>query len=268
MRKFTLMVLALGVVLMAGCEGDDPVGPGGTLNDVTGLAVDAASVGQTVVLTWDAYQEKGPEAIDGYRLFFHENATGTYLEIADIAAGTTTYSHTASAAGMYAIEAYEGENTSANVDETHTLPTLVEDTYTIWNNHAPADTHSGFMFGATSGTTGSAASAAFPQDVYCYDGGQGNLTWLYSGDYGTFGNGHHTDMFDGTASMPTSNAWSHGAMVVGDVIFGELSTGYYVKVYIDALPLYVGGTSNAYGIQFYYDYQPIQGLYLFTTATS
>ena len=71
MRKITLLVLALGVVLMTGCEGDDPVGPGGTLPDVTGFAVDAAaSTGQTVVLNWTVVQTKGSDAIDGYKLWF------------------------------------------------------------------------------------------------------------------------------------------------------------------------------------------------------
>ncbi len=269
MKKLTLIALMLGVILMTGCEGDDPVGPGGNLADVTGFAIDAASTGQTVVLTWNAVTD-GAAEIDGYKLWFKEDNEGNYTEIADIAVGTTTYSHTATAAGGYAIEAYKGDDTSSNLAKVTTMPTMISSTYTIWNNHAPADTHSGFIFGSSAGTTGSASSTSFAQDVYCYDGGQGNYTWLYSGDYGTFGNGHATAMYDHSTNFatPAGSNWNHGAMVVGDVIFGELYDGYWVKVYVDALPHYEGGSTNAYGIQFYYDFQPIQGLELFTTDSN
>lgn len=241
---------------------------GGGVPDVTGFEVDdAASNGQTVVLNWIAVTTDCPADIDGYKLYFREDNEGTYFEIADIDAGTTTYSHTASSAGGYAIEAYEGDDVSANVATANTLPILITATYTIWNNHCPADSHGGFIFGQTSGTTGSAPSTSFAQDIYCYDNGQGNFTWFFSGDYGTFGNGNHTDMYEHASgySMPTGSGWTYGGMIVGDVIFGELFNGYWVKIYVDALPHYEGGTANAYGIQFYYDYQPIQGLYLFTT---
>jgi len=271
MRKITLIAMLLGVIMLAGCTGDDPSGPGGTLADVTNFAVSATSAGTSVVLTWTAVASNGTDAIDGYKIYFNEDAA-TFVEgdlVGTIPDGTTTYTHAASSAGYYGIIAYEGDNTSENYATTDDLPNMISSAYTIWNNHAPATSHSGFIFGMTSGTTCLASSGN--HDMYCYDGGQGNLTWLYSGDYGTFGDGNNTNFYEHASSFasPGSGPWNPpaGPMVVGDVIFAELYDGYWAKIYVIALPHYTGGTDNAYGIEFYYDIQPIQGLELFTTAS-
>ena len=270
MKKLSLIVLVVGIMLAAGCTGDDPSGPGGDLAPVTGFAIDEnASGGTSVVLVWDAVTD-GPDAIDGYKLYIR-NAVGsgswTVVDEA-IPAGTTTYSHAATYAGEYGIIAYEGENTSSSTATCNDMPNFIPDSYTIWNNHAPATAHSGFIFGATSGQTVLAGQGG--HDMYCYDGGQSNYTWLYAGDYGTFGGGFDTDFYEHASSygMPGAGPWNPatGPMVVGDVIFAELYDGYWVKIYVTALPHYEGGTDNAYGITFYYDFQPIEGLELFSTA--
>ena len=70
-------------------------------------------------------------------------------------------------------------------------------------------------------------------------------------------------------AYPEGDAWVYGEIEeVGDVFFAELSDGHYIKIYIKALPHYEGGTDNAWGITLYYDYQPIEGLYLFTTDSN
>jgi len=268
MRKISLVTMLLGVVLLAGCTGDDPSGPGGTLPDVTGFAInETASGGTTVVLQWNAVTTDGTDAIDGYKIYFRADESGTWTEVGDVPDGTLTYSHAASSAGYYGILAYEGEDTSENYATVDDMPNLISSSYTIWNNHAPATAHSGFIFGATSGTTCLASQGG--HDMYCYDGGQGNLTWLYSGDYGTFGGGNDTNFYEHASgyATPGSGPWNPpaGPMAVGDVIFAELYDGYWVKIYVTALPHYTGGTTNAYGITFFYDFQPIEGLELFTT---
>jgi hypothetical protein len=272
MRKFTLIAMLLGVVMLAGCTGDDPAGPGGTLANVTNFAISDASAGTSVVLTWTAVASNGPDAIDGYKIYFNEDAA-TFVDgdlVGTIPDGTTTYTHAASSAGYYGIIAYEGDDTSEDYALINDLPNYCP-SYTIWNNHAPEEAHSGFAFGPTVGTTGLAASGPFAtqKDMYCYDGDVDEIPWLYAGDYGVWGNGHATDFYEHATGFatPTGGSWDNGAMGVGDVVFAELYDGYWVKIYVTALPHYTGGSANAYGITFAYDWQPINGLELFTTAS-
>ena len=241
---------------------------GGYIPDVTGFEIDDASSGTTVILVWNAVTSNSPEAIDGYRLYMREFVgSGTWYEIALIPASATTYTHAATLAGEYGIVAIDGDDVSANVAVCNDMPNFISSSYTIWNNHAPAPEHNGFIFGATSGQTCIAGLGG--HDVYCFDGGWGSYTWLYAGDYGPFGGGYDTDFYEHASgySMPGAGPWepAAGPMVVGDVIFAELYDGYWVKIYVTALPHYEGGTDNAYGITFYYDWQPINGLELFTT---
>jgi hypothetical protein len=242
MKKLGLLVLVAGIILMAGCAGDDPSGPTGDLPNVSNVAIGSASAGKTVVLTWDAIT--GTD-IDGYKVYFKTDGEGTGNEIADVT--TNTYTHDASSAGTYVVKAYKGDNYSAgDSNVATTMPYFINADYTIWNNHAPDTTHSGIQFGSTAATTGSD---------------------------GTFGNGSHTDMYNRAnasyAYPDDSYAWNNGKIeVVGDVFFAKLSNGYYIKIYIKALPHFPGGSDNAWGITLYYDYQPIQGLYLFSTDSN
>ncbi|MCK4504483.1 MAG: fibronectin type III domain-containing protein [Candidatus Aegiribacteria sp.] len=267
MKKLGLIVLVAGIILMAGCAGDDPSGPTGDLPNVSNVAIGSASAGKTVVLTWDAIT--GTD-IDGYKVYFKTDGEGTGNEIADVT--TNTYTHDASSAGTYVVKAYKGDNYSeGDSNVATTMPYFIDADYTIWNNHAPDTTHSGILFEDDGATTGS-AMGTFDQDLYCYNGGDNCYTWMYSGDYGTFGNGSHTDMYNranASYAYPDDDAWVYGKIeVVGDVIFAELSNGHYIKIYIKALPHFPGGTDNAWGITLYYDYQLIQGLYLFSTDSN
>lgn len=240
----------------------------GSVPNVTGFAVDVdASQENIVTVIWDDISLEKGSFIEGYRLYYRTDDQGSWTEQAELPPGTMEYSHIASAAGGYGIVAFEGGEISPDMATVSTMPSIITTTYTIWNNWCPPQAHSGFIFGPTSGTTGFAVSTSFLQDIYCYDGGQVSFTWFFSGDFGPFGNGNHTEMYEhtGNYAMPTGSAWSHGAMSVGDVIFAELNDGYWVKVYINALPHYEGGATDAFGIQFYYDWQPIRELYLFST---
>lgn len=169
------------------------------------------------------------------------------------------------------MKAYKGTSVSADYSNTvNTIPNQIQTTYTIWDNHAPPDEHSGFIFGATSGQTGLAPSIAFIQDIYCYDGNWSQSPCGFnSGDIAPFGNGNHTDMNDAgsTYGYPIGSWWTTGYILPGDVIFCGLSDGHYVKLYVSSVQKHPVQPA-AHGIVFYYDYQPIEGLYLFTTESS
>ncbi len=268
MKKLGLMILVAGIVLMAGCAGDDPAGgTGGTLDNVAGVAIGTASAGRDVVLSWTALTD-----VDGYKVWFKATTGGTWAVADGGDVTTNAFTHVdAPSAGYYVVTAYKGTNTSAaNSNEVTTMPTQINANYTIWDNHAPVDAHSGFIFGATSGTTGLAASTSFIQDIYCYDGSYPESPCgFYSGDIAPFGTGNHTVMSDAgtTFGYPAGLWFTDGYILAGDVIFAELSDGHFVKVYVNAV------TQNtvqplSYGITFYYDYQPIEGLYLFTTESN
>ncbi|MBC8428924.1 MAG: fibronectin type III domain-containing protein [FCB group bacterium] len=271
MKKYFLFIFVSVLVLMMGCVGDDPAGPEdpeGTLPVVTGLTIDeSASEERTVYLSWDPVTS---EEIDGYYVWFKSNGSGNWDKISTTS--NTSCTHEASCAGDYVVTAYEGENTSsADSDSVTTLPNFVPATYTIWDFHAPEDEYSGFKFGANSGEY-RYASTSTDFDVYCYDGGGGYDTWLYSGDYGTYGNGYDTDIWDDLVSNAypdgyPSGSWNHGYVSAGDIFICELSHGYFVKMYITTVMVHPDQPA-AYGFSFYYDWQPINGLYLFTEASS
>jgi hypothetical protein len=268
MKRLTLLALAVAVALMAGCEGDNPSGPDGTLDVVTGLAIGDASTGVDVVLSWTAVAD-----VDGYYVYWKANNSGDWVEVGDVTG--TSYTHTATSAGTYSVLAYAGDDTSSDYSASvSTMPNVVSTEYSIYDNYAPADYHSGFIFGATSGETGLASSGAFVQDIYAYDPDTSpTVAWFYSGDYGPFGDGNTTwmsalgDGYDNPGAAPDASAnwWDNGYVLTGDVIFGELFDGYFVKMYINDVYGPVGGSTNGTGVDFTYEFQPIQGLRLFTT---
>ena len=270
MKKLVLFALVLAVVAMTGCEGDDPQSPGGTLTTVTGLTVDeAASGGTSVVLTWTAVSDD----IDGYEIYCRED--GGSWSVAGTST-TTTFTDDADAAYEYSVRAYNGDNYSENyATAVDVFPNIITTEYTIYDNYAPADYHSGIYFDFNGATTGFASSTSFSQDIYAYDESKGdNDVWFYSGDYGTFGNGNTTWMYaaGGTYGYCPegggSGWWTHGELYASDdVIFGYLQDGYYIKMYIDdifAEPISQNGT----GVTLHYEIQPIQGLRLFTTDSN
>jgi len=236
---------------------------GGVLPNVTGVAIGTASAGRDVVLTWTAMAD-----VDGYKVWFKETASAEWTEVGDVT--TNDFTHTASSAGYYAVTAYKGTSSSAGYsNEVSTMPNQIMATYTIWDNHAPVNEHNGFIFGAAAGTTGLAMNTSFIQDIYCYDGGwTQSPCGFYSGDVAPFGNGSHTDMSDAGSifGYPTGSWWVTGYIIPGDVIFCELSDDHYVKVYVHSVPQHATQPLS-HGIVFYYDYQPIEGLYLFTNES-
>jgi len=274
MKKLGLMILLTGIVLLAGCAGDNPANPGGTLADVTGLTIDATSAGQNVVLTWNAVAD-----VDGYYVYFRTTSTGTWDKVGDVTA--TTYTHTATSAGYYVVMAYKGSDTSANnSNEVNTMPVDDTTTYTIYDNYSAADEHSAFIFGKTSGSgqTGLASNTNFVQDIYAWDLSKGDTdVWLLSGNWGTYGNGRQSYMFEPaqagycdvwtTSTSGPSGPWfsqSYMLYTSDARVFVYLYDGYYAKIYnlsISADP----NTANGTIVSFSYEIQTIAGLTLFTS---
>lgn len=242
----------------------------GVIPDVTGLTIDEMlSEGVSVVLNWTPV----PGDIDGYVIFFKVNGEGDWVPVGDVP--ITTFTHEALCAGYYSVKAYLGLEYSANYSAAvSTMPNEVTTLYTIWNNYAPASTHSGFIFGFMGGETGLAPSTAFLQDIYCYDGGwPQSPVGFYSGAAPPYGNGNETFMFVwgsqgwtnyGAAPGETYDWWETGYVVEDDVIFAHLYDGYFVKIYVVDIPQYPTQPLG-YGVTFHYEIQCINGLALFTT---
>ena len=273
MKKLGLMILVTGIVLLAGCAGDNPANPGGTLADVTGLTIDAASAGQNIVLTWTAVSD-----VDGYYVYFRTTSTGTWEKVGDVT--TTTYTHTATSAGYYVVMAYKGSNTSANnSNEVNTIPSDVTVTYTIYDRWCPADKPSGFIFGENSGQTGLASSTAFAQDIYAWDYGTDGDTKIYlvSGGWGTYANGHSSWMHVGTNAnyveeRTTANSAVQGPWYSQDFhvltsdtrTYISLSNGHYVKMYNLSI-VASSETPRGTELSFSYEYQKINGVTVFSS---
>lgn len=265
MRKFLLLLSCTAMVLMVACEGDDPTGEGGTLPQVTGLAIDwTASGGYDIVLNWTAVSGD----VDGYNVYFRETSSGTWTEVGDVTG--TTYTHTATAAGYYAVEAYKGDDTSEAVSaEVNSLPNIISTEYTIYDNYAASELPSGFFFGETSGTPMQASGGG--HDIYAYDPETSpSVTYLYSGDVAPFDDGYHTEITyreSGNYGQAPESGYSTTLEIFeGDVIYCELENGVYVKMYINTVDGPVSGSGpNSTLVEFTYEYQVHEGVMLFTS---
>ena len=267
MKKLGLLALMLGVALIAGCAGDDPAGPGGTLESVTGLEIDEDNCeGRDIALTWDAVSID----VDGYKVYFSTDES-EWTEVGDVT--ETTFTHTgATSAGYYTVKAYKGDDYSENNSNVvNTLPVNDTATYRIYDNFSPADKHSGFIFGTTQGggQTGLASSTSFRQDIYAWDLSKGDDdVWLLSGDFGEYGNGNKTLMQEPTAATycdPTGTWYdqSYQLYTTDERVYCKLYDGYYAKIY-DLAITPDSDSENGTEVSFSYEVQLIKRVTLFT----
>lgn len=263
MEKALAAATAL-LVMAAGCGGE-PTSPTGTLPQVTGLVVvESLCTGTDVALSWNA-----PDVVvDGYRIYWSP-LTGTWDELANVA--DTFYVDDVAArdggSGYYTILAFKGVNTSEDYSEyVDTHPNWIG-TYTIWSNHAPADSMDAAIFGETAAILGRASDSSFVQDVYCYDGGwPQSPVGLYSGDHEPWGDGSHTAMAKGNNPFiaPDTGYTSEIHLIENDRLFMELSGGCYAKLIVSSIPVdTLEADIIVYGIEFNCWYQPIEGLRVF-----
>lgn len=269
MKKYAILLTALAVVLMAGCEGDDPGGGGGTLPQVDGLTIDTDnSAGRDIVLTWNAVDEA-----EEYEVYFSTTSGGNWTPLTPTTTNTTFTHEDATSAGFYSVRAKDGDNYSEEyAASVNTMPTEVTTTYTIYDNYAPQDYHSGIKFGFSGAETGLASDAGFEQDIYAYEPTTTGDTEVQfrSGDMDPYSaGGNHTDMYEvgSTYGYPDGNAWTFGYMASGDVICGELYDGYWIKVFVDDITAMSTG-QNATSVTLHYEIQDLQGVSLFTTNSN
>ncbi|MCD4708986.1 MAG: fibronectin type III domain-containing protein [Candidatus Sabulitectum sp.] len=259
MKKLSMIFMAVMIAALAGCAGDS-TDEGGDLAVVQNLELDATSTGRTIVLTWSAVDDD----IDGYKVYFRTDATGSYTEVGDVT--TTTYTDTADNAGDYVVIAYEGENTSsANSNAVSTMPQVFSQTYTIYDQFSEATAHSGFIFydGTDYGLTGLAGQEAFHQDMSAYDDSKGDDdVALYSGSEQY--SGGNSCAFQVPASGAYGNCDPNGSWYIskvltsGDsVLFVELpyqqAKTAYAKIY--GITVTEDTTTNGTKVSFSFEYQ-------------
>lgn len=277
MKKLSILFMAVMVAVLAGCAGDTTPNEG-DLSIVQDVQLDATSAGVTIVLTWSEVSDD----IDGYKVYFRADATGSYAEVGE--STTTTYTHTADNAGDYVVMAYEGDNSSsANSNAVSTMPNIISTSYTIYDRWSASDRHSAFIFGSTAGQTGLASDTDFYKDMYAWDEdkGDGNV-YLYSGTFGYYGSGAGYAGNQSYFQTPESGAWgncdpngtwigtSYQLYASDSVVFVELpysqGPSSYAKMYnisVTQDPDTPRGTI----VSFSYEYQPnTLGLTVFTSA--
>lgn len=268
-----LLIAACIVAISCGDGGTEPSDSHDVWN-VHYLVLDASSNGRAIVLTWSPV----PVSIDGYKIYFKANATGSFVEIGE--STTTTYTHTATVAGTYAVKAYLGTYYSEWFsNEVSTMPNIINTTYTIYDgNYSPADQPNGFIFGPALGQTGPAASPAFVQDIYAYDESKGDAdVWLYSGNFGEFDTGNQSFFQKPVASgyCDPNGTWystSYRLLATDSVVFVELpfnsSSSAYIKMY-DLSVTPDPDSNNGTMVSFKYEYQSeVLGLTVFTSSSN
>ncbi len=274
MKKISLIFVAVMIAALAGCAGDSTTEPG-TLANVASLELDNSSTGRTINLVWSEVTD-----VDGYKIYFKADGTGDWSEIGT--STTTAYTDAdAMNAGTYSVRAYKGDDLSADyATAVSTMPNIISTTFTIYDNYSAADTYSGFIFGATDGTAGSAASTGFAQDIYAFDRSKGDAdVWLYSGNFGDFGNGNQAyfqvPAETGYGFCEPSGTWFNESYILytsDSVVFVRLpfsgNTNAYVKMYnLSVTP--DPNTDNGTIVSFSYEYQPDdRGLTVFSSRAN
>ncbi len=267
MKKYAILLTALAVVLMVGCEGDDPGGGGGTLPQITGLSIDwDASDGRDIVLTWTAEEDA-----EEYEVYFKTTSGGNWSAVETTS--NTTFTHTnATSAGYYSVRAKDGDNYSEEyASAVNTMPIEISTGYTIYDNYAAEDLPSGIFFGFEGAETGSAYSADFNQDIYAYEEGKGDTEVLFrSGDMSPAQGGNTTVFWSpgSTYGYPESNIGSYTSnLASGDIFILQLEGDYFAKVFVDDVSPYTG-SDNGTEVDLHYEIQDREGIQLFTTKSN
>jgi hypothetical protein len=243
MRKYAILLAALAVVLMAGCEGDDPGGAGGTLPTVTGLTISDTSEGRDIVLTWTEVDEA-----ENYEIYFNTSGTPGSGDAVTTTEGTT-YTHTAESAGYYSVRAKSGDNYSESfATAVNTMPQEVSGPFQLVDQYGDPSVNSGFYFGTIdngqlSGYTTNPVSSSNIYDLYAYDDqgqkGDGDVKF-YAGNYGSYGGGYNSDFYATTsdAGYAPGSGWAMdetSLLSTGDYYFVKLyfeDADYYARVHI------------------------------------
>jgi hypothetical protein len=274
MRKYAILLAALAVVLMAGCEGDDPAGGGGTLPTVTGLSIGDASEGTSIVLNWTAVEDA-----EEYEIYFSTSGTPGSGD-AVTTTTNTSYTHDATSAGYYSVRAKDGDNYSEEfATAVNTMPQVVSQTFQIGDQYAQTSYDSGFYFGTVangtlSGYTTNPVSTSNVYDFYAYDDtgskGDGEVKF-YAGNYGSYGDGYNSDFYATTsdAGYAPATGWAMdetSLLTSGDYYFVKLyfenDVNYYARVHVSNVQE-DGPTNNGTLVDFDFEFQTLPDVRVF-----
>ncbi len=245
---------------------------------VVNLELDDMSTGRNVCLTWDPIAAE----VDGYAVYFREDESMGWVLVANVFSNSAV--HIATCAGYYSVKAYVGELYSEEYSNSvNTMPSIVEVSFTIYDNYCSPVNPGAFIFGPAFGTTGSAPSASFIQDIYVYDDGKSrdgrgdSQVSFYSGNQGPFPNGNQTNFQTPQSGMygccdpdGTWHSTSYALFTSDEVVFLQLpyANGSYAYVKVCSL-LIEPDPDSEHGtmVSFTYEYQPNDlGLSLFTNG--
>jgi hypothetical protein len=248
------------LLLLVAC-GSNPSTPEGTLPKVEGLTVvDSLCGGTTVFLSWNSV-----DSVVGYRIYYDESGLGWWDELKSVTDTFTT--HDADRAYYYTVLAFTGDDTSEEyADRVHTRPNDCG-MYILWDNHADPDSDNAIIFGETSGLMGRADDTSFVQNVYAYDAGwAASPIGLFSGDAGVWGNGVATPLVKSNDALLAPEAGYEDSLhiIEDDFVYCLMPDSHYVKVWVEEIAEDTTTTDTTYYAKMWYQYQPIEGLRLFT----
>jgi hypothetical protein len=261
MRKLIPIVCGLAAVALVAC-GSDPSTPTGTLPKVEGLTVvDSLCSGTDVFLSWSPV-----DSAIGYRVYYDESGLGNWGELKSVEDTFTV--HSAERAYYYTVLAFTATNTSEDyADRASTRPNYCG-SYLLHDNYASADSANAIVFGANAGVTGRADDTTFAQNAYTYDGGWAQSPiGLYTGDAGVWGNGVETPMQRSNSGLVAPEAgYDEDSIYIidGDYVYFQMPDSHYVKVWVEEVVEDTTVTDTTYFARIRYQYQPIEGLRLFS----
>ena len=272
-------LLTLNEAGLPGWSNEEAVAIPDSIPTVQNLQLDASSTGRTVCLSWNPLSTN----IEGYVVFFKEVETAGWVMEQIV---TANYAEiTADCAGYYSVKAFTGDVYSEEFSNTvNSMPSIIEVTYTIFDNWCSPVYHSGFIFGPEYGTTGSAPSSSFHQDIYAYDDSKaedfrGDLQIsFYSGNMGPFGNGNASYFQEPQSGIygycDPDGTWyttSYTLSASDEVVFIEMPFYSGSSAYVKVCSLEIApDTETEHGttVSFTYEYQPqYLGLTLFTNGS-
>lgn len=232
MKKYIILSAVLAVFL--GCS-NEPSTPSGTLPNVQNLQiVEDASKGDTVVLTWDPLEVE----VTSYNIYFATTVPGNWTQPG--ATLDTTWTHIASSAGYYQVQAQDGTNYSegfSNRVDTRAEAQMSERQMRV------GTAYNGLVFydNGTGWGLGCADSMDFAQDIYIDT--VGNRLYLFSGNFdpAMYPGGNDTKLcprgcHGRLAPEPGSLEWVDSVQITDfDWVFVQLSNDHYAELYIDSV---------------------------------
>jgi hypothetical protein len=221
---------------------------------------EALSQGDTVVVSWSSVS-----SAESYTVEYDADSSGSWVTLI-AEADTTSLTHLAPSAGLYAVRTNDSEGQSERSEPASTMPSFGAGTFTIWEEGVPEGDPVAIYF-----------NPCDPNFVYGYSQGGYHIychssvlepAALFSGDAPPEGGGLEAPLADGAATpslAPQSPGVYEDSLAVdaGSVAFLQIPLGRYIKLLVRDIPSHPDAPSVS-GVSFDYEYQEIDGLRLFT----